>query len=73
MQQLLKFGQPFLLGILVPLILLLVLILVPWLFPQPADSELGRWLPKGGRLVQVLVAVLTLLLIGLTIWALLSV
>jgi quinol-cytochrome oxidoreductase complex cytochrome b subunit/mono/diheme cytochrome c family protein len=68
-QQLLKFGNPFLLGVVVPLIILAILILIPYIFPKPADSELGRWFPKGGRLVQILIAVLTLLLIGLTIWA----
>ena len=70
-QQLLKFGDPFLLGVLLPLILLAILILIPYLSPKPADSELGRWFPKGGRVVQILIGVLTLLLIGLTIWSLL--
>jgi len=72
-QQLLKFGDPFLLGVLIPLVLLAILILVPYIFPKPADSELGRWFPKGGRLVQILVAVLTLILLGLTLWAILPV
>jgi quinol-cytochrome oxidoreductase complex cytochrome b subunit len=70
-QQLLKLGNPFLLGVVLPLILLVILILIPYLFPKPADSELGRWFPKGGRVVQILIAVLSLLLIGLTIWAIL--
>ena len=70
-QQLLKFGNPFLLGIVVPLVILAILIVIPYLFPKPADSELGRWFPKGGRLVQILIALLTLLLIGLTVWAIL--
>ena len=70
-QQLLKFGNPFLLGIVVPLLILAILVLIPYVFPKPADSELGRWFPKGGRMVQILIAILTLLLIGLTIWAIL--
>jgi quinol-cytochrome oxidoreductase complex cytochrome b subunit/mono/diheme cytochrome c family protein len=70
-QQLLKFGDPFLLGVVVPLILLAILVLIPYIFPKPADSELGRWFPKGGRVVQILISVLTLLLIGLTLWAIL--
>jgi quinol-cytochrome oxidoreductase complex cytochrome b subunit len=70
-QQLLKFGDAFLLGVLVPLTLLMILILIPYLSPKPADSELGRWFPKGGRVVQILIAVLTVLLIGLTVWAIL--
>ncbi len=68
-QQLLKFGNPFLLGVMVPLIVLAILILIPYIFPKPSDSELGRWFPKGGRVVQILVIILTLLLISLTIWA----
>jgi quinol-cytochrome oxidoreductase complex cytochrome b subunit/mono/diheme cytochrome c family protein len=70
-QQLLKFGDPFLLGIVVPLIFLTILILIPYIFPKPDDSELGRWFPKGGRVVQILITVLTLLLIGMTLWAIL--
>jgi quinol-cytochrome oxidoreductase complex cytochrome b subunit len=70
-QQLLKFGNPFLMGVLAPLFLVMILILIPYLPPKPADSELGRWFPKGGRLVQILIAILSLLVIGLTVWALL--
>jgi quinol-cytochrome oxidoreductase complex cytochrome b subunit/mono/diheme cytochrome c family protein len=70
-QQLLKFGDPFFLGVMVPLIILAILILIPYIFPKPSDSELGRWFPKGGRVVQILITILTLLLIGLTIWAIL--
>ena len=68
-QQLLKLGDPFILGVVVPLIVLAILILIPYIFPNPSDSELGRWFPRGGRLVQILIIVLTLLLISLTIWA----
>ena len=70
-QQLLKFGDPFLLGVVIPLIILAILILIPYILPKPSDSELGRWFPRGGRTVQILIAVLTLVLIGLTIWAIL--
>ncbi len=70
-QQLLKLGSPFLLGVLTPLIILAILILIPYIFPNPANSELGRWFPRGGRLVQILIVILTLLLIGLTFWAIL--
>jgi quinol-cytochrome oxidoreductase complex cytochrome b subunit/mono/diheme cytochrome c family protein len=70
-QALLKLGDPFLLGIVVPLIILAILVLIPYIFPKPADSELGRWFPKGGRFVQVLIAALSLFLIALTIWAIL--
>ena len=68
-QQLLKLGDPFLLGILVPLVILLILVLVPYIFPKPSDADLGRWFPRGGLAVQVLIILLTLILTGLTIWA----
>jgi hypothetical protein len=55
----------------VPLIILAILILIPYIFPRPSDAELGRWFPKGGRAVQILVIVLVLFLLALTIWAVL--
>jgi quinol-cytochrome oxidoreductase complex cytochrome b subunit/mono/diheme cytochrome c family protein len=70
-QQLLKLGDPFLLGVVVPLIILAILILIPYIFPKPSDSELGRWFPKGGRVVQILITILTLGFVVLTIWAIL--
>lgn len=70
-QQLLKFGDPFLLGVVIPLIVLAILILIPYIFPKPPDSEMGRWFPRGGRMVQIFISILFLLLIGLTIWAIL--
>ncbi len=66
-QQMLKWGDPFIWGILVPLLMLLVLILIPYVFPQPAQGELGRWFPKSNRLAQIIVAVLVLVVIALTI------
>ena len=68
-QQLLKFADPFLMGVVIPLSVLAILVLLPYLKPQPADSELGRWFPKGGRMVQVIILVLSLAVIGLTVWA----
>ena len=61
-QQLLKWGDPFLLGVLVPVLLLTFLALIPYLLPQPAEHELGRWFPRSNRLAQVLLAVITLLI-----------
>ena len=62
-QQLLKWGDPFLLGVLVPVLLLALLGLIPYLLPQPAEHELGRWFPKSNRLAQILLAVITLLIV----------
>jgi quinol-cytochrome oxidoreductase complex cytochrome b subunit len=62
-QQLLKWGDPFLLGVLVPVLVLVLLALIPYIFPRPADHELGRWFPRSNRLAQVVLAVVTLLVI----------
>jgi quinol-cytochrome oxidoreductase complex cytochrome b subunit len=67
-QQLLKWGDPFLLGILAPLVLLGVLALIPYVLPKPAAAELGRWFPRSNRLAQVLLAVVAVGVIALTVW-----
>jgi len=68
-QQMLKWGDPFLWGILVPLGILTVLALVPYVFPKPAESELGRWFPKSNRLAQLTLGLLSLIVIILTLLA----
>jgi quinol-cytochrome oxidoreductase complex cytochrome b subunit len=71
-QQLLRMGDPFIYGIVVPLGALLLLALVPYITPQRlSPNETGRWFPGGGRNVQILVASLSGLIILLTILALL--
>ncbi len=71
-QQMLKWGDPFAFGVLIPLILLAILALVPYIFPQPADSDIGRWFPKSNRVAQIVVIVITLTVIALTLLALVS-
>jgi len=66
-QQMLKWGDPFLWGILVPLIVLLILALIPYIFPKPLESELGRWFPASGRVAQITLGIIALLIILLTI------
>ena len=67
-QQMLKWGDPFTWGVLVPLIILAVLALIPYIFPIPVDSELGKWFPRSNRLAQIVLAILALLIIVLTIF-----
>jgi quinol-cytochrome oxidoreductase complex cytochrome b subunit len=72
-QQLLKYGDPFIFGVLIPLGALLIVALVPYLTPQRlSPAELGRWFPHGGRNVQILIAILAGVIIMLTLLALLT-
>lgn len=66
-QQMLKWGDPFLWGVLIPLLLLIILILIPYSLPKPIDRELGRWFIKSNRLAQITLAVIALFIIFLTI------
>jgi quinol-cytochrome oxidoreductase complex cytochrome b subunit len=71
-QQLLRLGDPFIYGVLIPLGALLILALVPYISPfRLSPSELGEWFPLGGRNVQILVAILTGAILLLTLLALL--
>jgi quinol-cytochrome oxidoreductase complex cytochrome b subunit len=70
-QQLLKVGDPFIYGVLIPLGALLILALIPYITSHRlSPSELGRWFPRGGRLVQILVTILSGAILLLTILAL---
>jgi len=68
-QQLLRFGDAFWMGVAVPLAGLALLAALPYLIKrdQASESVLGRWFPKHGRVVQV---ILGLILLG---WILLTV
>jgi len=66
-QQMLKWGDPFLWGVLVPLLALVILILIPYIFPKTAEAELGKWFPRSNRIAQVTLALISLLILLLTI------
>ncbi|MEW5871883.1 MAG: cytochrome b N-terminal domain-containing protein [Chloroflexota bacterium] len=70
-QQLLRQGDPFLLGVLLPAGVILLLSLLPYVLPVARQEELGRWLPRGNRLSQIIVAILGIVIILLTIQAVL--
>ncbi len=69
-QQLLRWGDPFWMGIALPAGVLLFLALIPFILPAPRPQELGRWLPSSSRLAQTLTAALALAVILLTLLAL---
>jgi len=66
-QQLLKLGDPFLWGVALPVLLLVLLALLPYILPQTSENELGRWFPRGNRVAQIIVIAITLILLILTI------
>ena len=52
-------GRPVFLGRAHPAVVTHVLVtLIPYIFPKPADRELGRWFPRSNRLAQILLAVI---------------
>lgn len=72
-QQLLKLGDPFLLGVLLPIGVILLVSALPYLTPGLQRVELGRWFPHRGRAVQIIVAILAITILALTLLALLPI
>ncbi len=66
-QETLKLGDPFLWGVAVPLLAVILLGLLPYIFPNVESSELGRWLPKGNRMGQIIGMAVIFILFALTI------
>lgn len=71
-QQLLKLGDPFLLGILLPLAVILFIGLMPYLFTQVEPNELGRWFPRSGMRVQILFSMIAVVIMALTLLSFLT-
>jgi quinol-cytochrome oxidoreductase complex cytochrome b subunit len=68
-QQMLKWGDPFIFGVLIPTSILTFLALIPYIFPQPVDADIGQWFPKSNRVVQIIVSVIAFIVIFLTLLA----
>jgi len=66
-QQLLKYGDPFFWGVLIPLLVILGLGLIPYVLPKAKLEELGRWFPRGNWIAQVLVITIVLVILVLTV------
>jgi quinol-cytochrome oxidoreductase complex cytochrome b subunit len=66
-QELLRFGDPFLFGIIIPSAFLALLALIPYLFGEPHPDELGRWFPRSGRRAQIVVSFLFAFWLALTL------
>jgi len=66
-QQLLKWGNPFILGVLVPVLVIVVLGLIPYTLPNASQKELGSWFVQGNRLAQGLTALILIIILVLTV------
>lgn len=71
-QQLLRHGDAFLMGVVIPIIVLIFLGSLPYLFPQTSETKKGEWFPASGRIAQIIVAILALGWLVLTILELLK-
>lgn len=67
-QSLVRLGDPFWMGVVIPGVVFLALVLIPYIFPAPPPDERGRWFPPHGRLVQVIFCSLALAVIALSLW-----
>jgi len=65
-QQLLKLGDPFLLGVLTPVLVMIGLGLLPYILPTAKSEELGRWFPRGNRVAQIVAVLIVFAILVLT-------
>ncbi len=66
-QKMLQWGNPFLWGVLTPLLVVIALGLLPYLLPNAQPGELGRWFPRGNRLAQALALLIVTAILFLTV------
>ena len=65
-QQLLRLGPPFQMGVLIPVVLLVILALLPYSLDRNPEG-VARWFNREGRLVQLTVLVVLALVLGFTL------
>ncbi len=66
-QYLLQFGDPFIMGILIPILVVAAFGALPYIFPNAKSDELGKWFPRGNRIAQIIAAALMLAILLLTL------
>jgi quinol-cytochrome oxidoreductase complex cytochrome b subunit len=71
-QQMLKWGDPFIFGVLIPFGILVFLALIPYIFPQPDDRDIGHWFPRSNRVAQIVVLLIVVIIIVLTLMMLIG-
>jgi quinol-cytochrome oxidoreductase complex cytochrome b subunit len=71
-QQLLRYGDAFWMGVAIPLAVLAVLAAIPYIFPRLPDEQRGRWFPPAGRVVQLIGALIAIGWLALTVMELVT-
>lgn len=71
-QQLLKLGNPFWLGVFIPIIVIIILGLLPYGLPNAKRDELGHWFPAGNRIARLVAVVILAAIVILTFWGALA-
>jgi quinol-cytochrome oxidoreductase complex cytochrome b subunit len=66
-QQMLKWGDPLAWGVVVPVGLLTLIALIPYIFPQPAPQDPGHWFPRSNRPAQMLLTLIVIFILTLTL------
>jgi quinol-cytochrome oxidoreductase complex cytochrome b subunit/mono/diheme cytochrome c family protein len=66
-QQLLRYGDAFWMGLAVPLGMFIILGILPYIFPNLPAEQKGKWFPRAGRAAQIITASLALAWLVLTI------
>ena len=66
-QQLLKSGDPFLLGVLTPFVVIIFIGAMPYIFKNVKQNELGYWFLRSGRIVQLIFAIIVVIIMTLTL------
>jgi quinol-cytochrome oxidoreductase complex cytochrome b subunit len=69
-QVMLRWGDPFIFGVLIPLSALALLALLPYVTPLPKPAESGRWFPPSGRAAQLIAGALVAGVLVLSLLAL---
>lgn len=71
-QQMLKWGNPFIFGVLIPFAILVIVAIIPYVLPKPADGDIGSWFPKSSRVAQTVIGLISFIVIILTLMMLLT-
>jgi hypothetical protein len=66
-QVLLKSGDPFVVGVLIPVMVIVFLGLLPYILPLPKKEEQGAWFSRSSRLAQVFILLFLSVILVLTL------